>query len=133
MESSRTSWASRTHFDVFGLEGQVLGLEASSPRKLPCPRSKTAIFFELLKFCRSLKKIFENLFFGDCLKRPFLFFFGEYLRLCPWSWPRAFLFLASRGSVLERAVLGFGLFCVLGLGLEHCVLDFTSAFYKKQY
>ena len=38
VESSRTSLASRTHFEVLGLEGQVLGLEASSPRKLDCPR-----------------------------------------------------------------------------------------------
>ena len=42
VESSRTSLASRTfsrtHFKVLGLEGQVLGLEASSPRKLACPR-----------------------------------------------------------------------------------------------
>ena len=30
--------ASRTHFEFLGLEGQVLGLEASSSRKLPCPR-----------------------------------------------------------------------------------------------
>ena len=31
--------------------------------------------------------------------------------------------LASRGSVLGKAVLGLGLgfFCVLGLGLERCV------------
>ena len=50
------------------------------------------------------------------------------MRLCPWPWPRAFLSLASRGSVLEKAVLGLGLgfFCVLGLGLEACVLDSTS-------
>ena len=46
-----------------------------------------------------------------------LFFFGEHLRLCPWPWPRAFLSLASRGSVLGRAVLG----------LEPCVLDSSSA------
>ena len=42
VEFSRKSLASRTHFEVLGLglEGQVLGLglEASSPRKLPCPR-----------------------------------------------------------------------------------------------
>ena len=44
-----------------------------------------------------LKKIFE---------RPF--FFGEHLRLCPW--PRAFLSLALRGSVLGKAVLGLGFF-----------------------
>ena len=43
--ASRTS--SRTHFEVLGLglEGQVLGLEASSPRKLACPRLKDSTIF----------------------------------------------------------------------------------------
>ena len=36
--------------------------------------------------------------------------------LGPWPWPRAFLSLASRGSVLGRAVLGLG----LGLGFFLC-------------
>ena len=51
VESSRTSLASRTssktHFEVLGLEGQVLGLglEASSPRKLPCPRLEDSTIF----------------------------------------------------------------------------------------
>ena len=40
--ASRTS--SRTHFEV-------LGLEASSPQKLPCPRLKESTIFEVLKFC----------------------------------------------------------------------------------
>ena len=56
VESSRTSLASRTssrtHFEVLGhglgLEGQVLGLglEASSPRKLACPRAEDRPIFE---------------------------------------------------------------------------------------
>ena len=51
VESSRTSLASRTSsrtpFEVLGLEGQVLGLglEASSPRKLPCPRLEDSTMF----------------------------------------------------------------------------------------
>ena len=53
VESSRTSLASRTssrtHFEVLGLglEGQVLGLglEASSPRKLACPRLEDSTIF----------------------------------------------------------------------------------------
>ena len=49
--------------------------------------------------------------------------------LGPWPWPRAFLSLASRVSVLGKAVLGLGFFCVLGLGLEPCVLDSTSVRY----
>ena len=58
-----------------------------------------------------LKKIFEDLFFGP------------HLRLCPWS-------LALSIAVLGRAVLGLNLgffLCFLGLGLEPCVLDSTSA------
>ena len=35
------------------------------------------------------------------------------MRLCRWSWPRAFLSLASRGSVLGKAVLGLGFFVSL--------------------
>ena len=108
---------------------------ASRPQVLenwPVLGSRTAVFFELLKFCGALEKFFRKHFLWRSLEkflwRPF-FFFGEHLRLCPWPWPRAFLSLASRGSVLGRAVLGLGLgfFCVLGLGLEPCVLDSTSA------
>ena len=54
-------------------------------------------------------------------------FFLENTCLCvlsPWFWHRALLSLASRGSVIGRAVLGFEFFCVLGL--EPCVLDSTS-------
>ena len=68
MESWRTSFASRTHFEVLGLglEGQVLGLEASSPRKYPVLGSRTALFFEQLKFCWKMpetsRKICKYLF-----------------------------------------------------------------------
>ena len=89
----------RTHFEVLGLglEGQVLGLEVSSPRKLACPRFED--FFELLKFREALEKFFGKrvtveiarkiyvktffFFFGDRLKS--FCDFGEHLRLCPWS------------------------------------------------
>ena len=37
--------SSRTDFEVLGLEGQVLGLEASSPRKLACPRLEDSSIF----------------------------------------------------------------------------------------
>ena len=39
--------SSRTDFEVLGLglEGQVLGLEASSPRKLACPRLEDSTIF----------------------------------------------------------------------------------------
>ena len=61
VESSRTSLASRTHFEVLGL-----GLEASSPRKLPCPRLQDSTIFEQLKFCwktpETSRKICKHLF-----------------------------------------------------------------------
>ena len=115
MESSKTSLASRTHFEVLGL-----GHEASSPRKLPCPRLEDSTIFEPLKFRwktpETLRKICKDLFLvsssRDCLKkifsRPFFFFWktlasvslalasrgsvlglGLELFLCPWPWPRA--------------------------------------------
>ena len=69
--------------------------------------------------------------------------------LGPWPWPRAFLSLASRVSVLGKAVLGLEsvcprkgcpwpwawlriFFCVLGLGLEPCVLDSTSLRHQQE-
>ena len=101
--ASRTS--SRTHFEVLGLglEGQVLGLglKASRPQVLenwPVLGSRTSLFFELLKFRGALEKFFGKRFFcGDRLKNfcEDLFFFGEHLRLCPWS-----LALASSIPVL---------------------------------
>ena len=111
---------------------------ASKPQVLEnCPvlGSKTALFLEWLKFCRSVEKFFSRpFFFGDRLKKIFEDLFLEDTCLCvlgPWPRPRAFLSLASRVSVLGRAVLGVGLgfFCVPGLGLEPCVLDSTSGYY----
>ena len=72
MESSKTSLASRTHFEVLGLglEDHVygLGLEASSHGKLFCPRLEDSTTFctveILLENPRNLE---EN------LRRPFLF------------------------------------------------------------
>ena len=129
--------SSRTHFKVLRL-----GLEASSPRKLPCPRLEDSTIFEplkfrwktpetLLKICNDLflvsssrdrqKKNFEDLF---RLKKIFedLFFLrtlasvslvlGLEIFLCPWP-QNFFVSLASK------------FFCVLGF--EPCVLDSTSA------
>ena len=59
---------SRTHFEVLGLdlEGQVLGLEASGPRKLLCPRHEDSTIFLPLKFCcktpETSRKICKNFF-----------------------------------------------------------------------
>ena len=49
MESLRTSLALRTHFEVLGPKGHVLGLEASSPQKLPIPRLKDSTIFWIVK------------------------------------------------------------------------------------
>ena len=54
------------------------------------------LFFFFFFFLEIAWKIFVKTFF--------FFFFGEHLRLCPWS-----LALASRVSVLGKAVLGLGL------------------------
>ena len=68
VKSSRTSLASRIHFEVLGLslEGQILSLEASSPRKLSVLGSRTALFLSQLKFCWKTpeisRKIGEYLF-----------------------------------------------------------------------
>ena len=109
MESSRTSLASRTHFEVLGL-----GLETSSPRKLACPRLEDSTIFWNVKILWSAWKIFWKTFFsGDRLKNfceDLFFFFGNRLKnfcedlffflestcaLCPWS-----LALASSIPVL---------------------------------
>ena len=48
----------------------------------------------------------------ECLKNFLKTFFLENTCGCvlgPWPWPRAFLSLASKGSVLGKAVLGLGL------------------------
>ena len=150
VESSRTS--SRTDFEVLGvgLEGQVLGLEASSPRKLACPRLEDSSIFWIVKILWSAGKIFWKTFFcGEHLKIFektfffFFFFFGD--RLEKFLWKPCFFW---RALALVSLVLGLGLehscpwpreclsserlalasdfFCALGLGLEPCVLDSTS-------
>ena len=117
---------------------------ASSPENWPVLGSRTALFFELLKFCEALENFFGKRFFVEIawkiFVKPFFFFFWRSLKkflwrpfflfffwralalvslassipvlglesLCPW--PRAFLSLASRVSVLGKAVLGLGFF-----------------------
>ena len=142
------SW---TEVEFSRTDFEVLGLEAPSPRKLACSRLEDSSSFWIVKilwsgwkifwktiFCGDrLKNFCEDLFFFEIAWKIFVktFFFGGGSTcacvLGPWPWPRAFLSLASRVSVLGKAVLGLGLgfFCVLGLGLEPCVLDSTSGKY----
>ena len=109
--ASRTS--SRTHFEVLGL-----GLEASSLRKLPCPRLEDSTIFEQLKlrwktpetlrkicirpfFLVSssrdrLKKNFEDLFFWRTLASVSLVLGLE--RVYPW--PRSFFVSLALASSL---------------------------------
>ena len=106
--ASRAS--SRIHFKVLslGLEYQVLGLGLEPQVLDNCLvlGSRTAVFFELWKFCRSLKKKFLKTFFlwiaWKSFWRPF---FGKHLRLCSWC-----LVLASSIPVLglERTCPGKG-------------------------
>ena len=57
VESSRTSLASRTHFEVLGL-----GLEALGPRKLPCPRLEDSnIFWTVKILLENARNLEENL------------------------------------------------------------------------
>ena len=93
----------------------------SKPQVLEnCPvlGSRTALFFEWLKFCGSAKKCFSRPFFSEIAEKKILktFFFGKHLHFVS-------LVLASSIPVLS---LGLGFFCVLGLGLEPCFLDSTS-------
>ena len=85
-----------------------------------------AFFLNCWNFVDPLKKILESVFYWRTPEKNFWrpFFFGEHLRLCPW--PRAFLSLASRGSVLGRAVLGLGFFFVsLALSLASSLVSST--------
>ena len=127
--------SSRTHFEVLGL-----GLEASSPRKLACPRVEDSTIFWIVKILWSAWKIFwKTSFCGDCLKNfcEDLFFWRALSLVslvlglglehsCPW--PRECL-----SSERLSLALASDFFCVLGLGLEPCVLDFTSALYEAVF
>ena len=68
---------------------------------------------------KRLRNFLRAVFAGDRLKIFSEDLFLESTCACVLGpWPRAFLSLASRGSVHGRVVLG--------LGLEPCVLEYTS-------
>ena len=135
--------SSRTHFEILdlGLEGQALGLEASSPRKLPWPRLEDSTIFCIVKILlENARNPAEN------LRRPFLFSsFGDRLKnifedlifentcawaLGPWPWPQHFFPWPRKVLSSEGLPLALDFFCVLGL--EPCVLDSSSDNYHKQ-
>ena len=84
--------SSRTHFEVLGLEDQVLGLglEAYKSSKMPCPRAGDSTVFWIVKNGPLLWSFFfyfildnaRNL--AENLRRQF-FFFENTCALCPWS------------------------------------------------
>ena len=101
-------WSPRRHIlKSLALRRQVL-------ENWPVLGSRTALFFEL-KFCGALEKFFGKHFFVEIAEKifvkTFFFFFLESTCACVLGpWPRAFLSLASRVSVLVKAVLGLGFF-----------------------
>ena len=131
---------------------------ASRPQVLenwPVLGSRTAVFFELLKFCGALEKFFGKHFFMKIAWKIFVktFFFFFFLEIAWKIFVKTFYFFFFwRALALVSLVLGLGLehscpwprevlsserlslalasdfFCVLGLGLglESCVLDSTS-------
>ena len=121
--------SSRTHFEV-------LGLEASSPRKLPFPRLEDSTIFKNAKILLTAwKKILKNEFSGARLKNVVEdLFFRRTLAACVLGlslvhsspWP-------GEGLCSEELFLAWAseFFCVLGR--EPCVLDSASANYLLFY
>ena len=106
---------------------------ASRPQKLACPRLEDSTSFWIVKILWSAWKIFwKTCFRGDRLKNNFcedLVFYLESTcacvlglgpaHSCPWPWE-------CLSSERLSLALASDFFCVLGLGLEPCVLDSTS-------
>ena len=91
------------------------------------PRGKTFFFGERLIFAENRCILARKPFLFEIAKIILgTFFLETTCALCPW--PRAFLSLASRGSVLERSVLGLGIGFFLCPWHRSCVLDSTSVY-----
>ena len=94
---------------------------ASKPQVLEnCPvlGSRTGLFYEWLKFCRSAEKFFSRNFF--VVENTCVCVLG-FEHSCPW--PRECL--SSEGLSLA---LASNCFCALSLGLKPCVLDSGAYF-----
>ena len=94
LENKYQRWSPRGQIlKSLALASKVKSLAlASRPQVLenwPVLGSRTALFFELLKFCEALETFFGKRFFcGDRLKNfceDLFFFLEEHLHLCPWS------------------------------------------------
>ena len=98
--------SSRTHFEVLSL-----GVEASSPQKLPCPRLEdSTIFWTVEILLENVRNLAKNLRkpFGESPEKNFWRPFFENTCACvlgPWPWPRKGLSLALTSEFV----------CVLGL------------------
>ena len=144
-------WSPRGHIlKSFASKVKSLAL-AARPQVLenwPVLGSRTALFFELLKFCGTLEKFFGKRFFVEIawkiFVKTFFFFWDRQKNFCE------NLFFFWRALALVCLVLGLGLehscpwpreclsserlflalasdfFCVLGL--QPCVLDSTSGY-----
>ena len=100
--ASKTSW--RTHFEVIGLESQVLGLglKTSFSWKLLCPWLEDSTIFWIVKILFIAWKFFWKTFFsGDRLKKCLKNFFFFLENTCTYvlgPWPREGL--SSKGLSL---------------------------------
>ena len=105
--------SSRTPFEVLGLEGQVLGLE-----NWPTLGSRTALFFELLKFCEALEKFFGKRYFVEIawkiFVKTFFFFFFFWRSPKKFLWRRFFFFFLESTCAwsLALSIPVLGLECV---------------------
>ena len=150
--SDNQRWSPRGHI----LKSLALALKVKSLALASRPQvlenwtvlgSRTALFFEVLKFCGVLEKFFGKRFFAEIARKIFvkIFFFWDCLKnFCvdpSFFWRALALVSLVLGLGLEhsrpwpreclsseRLSLAFAsdFFCVLGLGLEPCVLDSTS-------